>query len=236
MKKLIIYALNLCGYQIKRIKHIKNLDYQLYTILINDSPDVILDVGANKGQFALHMIKNGWKADILSFEPLSLEHKILQGRSNKYDNWRVWERCAIGDKPGTIDINISNNSVSSSILKITDKHVNAAPSSMSEKTEEVRVINLSSVIDSLSYESIAVKIDVQGFEKAVLLGLEGSWDKLTMFIVELSQVELYAGQWLEEDVIAFLESKDFKLVTRIPGFIDPKSGLTLQYDGVFKRR
>ncbi|MDA7891099.1 FkbM family methyltransferase [Akkermansiaceae bacterium] len=236
MKKIIVHILDLLGYQIKRLKHIKNNEYQIYTILKNEDPDVILDVGANRGQFAMDLIRNGWNSDIISFEPMSVEHSVLRKRAERYENWRVWDRCAVGEKSDSLEIKIANNSVSSSLLSTTEKHLNAEPSSRSEKTEKVPVINLSSVLKCLNYESIAIKIDVQGYEKAVLLGLMDRWDRITMLIVELSQVELYLGQWLEENVIEFLDSKGFELITRIPGFIDPISGMTLQYDGVFKRR
>lgn len=236
MKALFIYLLAKLGYQVKRIRHIKNIEYQLYTIIKNESPDVVLDIGANRGQFALQLIHNGWNSDIISFEPMSAEYKILSRRSRGYKNWRIWDRCAVGHTVGTQEINIANNSVSSSLRVMTDKHVSAAPSSRSERTELVDVVKLSNVLKQINFSSIALKIDVQGFEKEVLLGIEDSWEGITMLIVELSQHELYVGQWLEKEVIEFLDIRGFTLITRLPGFIDPQTGITLQYDGVFKRK
>ena len=38
----------------------------------------VIDVGANKGQFAINLFKNKFIGDILSFEPLKQEHEILK--------------------------------------------------------------------------------------------------------------------------------------------------------------
>ena len=66
------------------------------------------------------------KDKIVSFEPLTIARKKkLLYNASKDNNWFVHEQTAIGDYKGTININISKNSVSSSILPMHNLHSDA---------------------------------------------------------------------------------------------------------------
>jgi hypothetical protein len=51
----------------------------------------------------------------------------------------------------------------------------------------------------------------------------------------MSLVPLYEGQRLWKDILHRLEAEGFVLWQIIPGFSDPESGRSLQFDGVFYR-
>ena len=87
--------------------------------------NIIFDIGANTGQFSLDVRRKGYKGKIVSFEPLTIARKKLLYNSSKDPNWFVHEQTAIGDFKGTININISKNSVSSSILPMHNLHSDA---------------------------------------------------------------------------------------------------------------
>ena len=48
---------------------------------ISHEIDLILDVGANEGQFAQGVRDHGYRKDIISFEPLSNAHSVLLKKS-----------------------------------------------------------------------------------------------------------------------------------------------------------
>jgi hypothetical protein len=98
---------------------------QLIKVLNFFKINYIIDVGANTGQFCEGVYANGYNGDIISFEPLSSAYNLLILNSKKIPTWEVYKRCAIGNIDGKIKINISQNSVSSSILIVSDKHLNA---------------------------------------------------------------------------------------------------------------
>lgn len=77
--------------------------------------DLVLDVGANTGQFARHAREAGYIGRIISFEPLPDAHAELQRWSESDSLWMVAPRMAIGNHDGEAHINVSRNSVSSSI-------------------------------------------------------------------------------------------------------------------------
>lgn len=197
----------------------------------------ILDVGANTGQFAYYTRKFGYRNTIISFEPLSSAFAILKQFSENDSKWEV-VNSAIGDIDGEIEINISENSQSSSILDMMPGHVKSAPDSAYTGKEKVKIQKIDTVISNYSdnLEDTFLKIDTQGFEKKVLDGAEKSLKKLKGLQLELSMVELYKGETLITEMLNLIEEKGFIIYSLEPGFYDKKSGQLLQVDGIFFRR
>ena len=199
--------------------------------------DLVLDVGANTGQFACEIRQGGYTGRIVSFEPLSHAHSKLLLSSAKDSMWEVYPRCALGDHNGEIEINIAGNSLSSSILPMLESHESAAPESKYEGKEIVPIKTLNTVAGQYLKEAKApfLKIDTQGFEWLVLDGARDILPRIKGISVELSLVRLYEGQHLWREVIDRLEAEGFTLWALIPGFSDRLSGRSLQVDGIFYR-
>ena len=77
---------------------------------------------------------------------------------------------------------------------------------------------------------------MQGAELAVLRGAQDSLRSVRVVEAELSTVELYRGQALVEEVIAFLRLAGFDLIGIETSFRDRLSGDLLQANGFFRRR
>ena len=210
---------------------------QLLLALDRFGVDLVLDVGANVGQFAREIRTFGYPGRIVSFEPLEDAHRRLGEAAAGDGAWRVHPRCAIGDSDGEVAINVSANSVSSSLLPMTDAHAGAAGASAYVGRETVPSFRLDSVAAPYlaAAKSPFLKIDTQGFEWQVLDGAAQSLPRLRGLLCELSLVELYAGQRLWLDVLARLEAAGFTLWNLQPGFADPRDGRTLQLDAVLFR-
>lgn len=199
--------------------------------------DLIFDIGANTGQYALEIKRAGYNGRIISFEPLGSAFDSLKKCSANYPGWKV-ENTAIGDRSGNVDINISENLVSSSILNITTLSTKSAPASRYVNKESVKITTIDAIIDKYKtpLDTLFVKMDVQGYEKLVIDGARESMNKITGFQLELSLSELYEGSWLYLDLINYLDSLGFSLMFVEPGFLDPVSGKMLQMDGIFFRK
>ena len=76
----------------------------------------MFDVGANTGQFAYDLRKNHYDGHILSIEPQAAANAILNKRAAKFENWEIMDPLALGAENTTGVLNISRNSVSSSLL------------------------------------------------------------------------------------------------------------------------
>jgi len=78
--------------------------------------DLVLDVGANFGQFAQQCRASGYQGKIISFEPAITAHATLLRTASSDPLWTVADRVALGATNGETEINIAANSFSSSIL------------------------------------------------------------------------------------------------------------------------
>ena len=241
IKKKILKIIN-TALKILNIKIVKNVDqfsntYRLCLAFKEQNITEIYDIGANEGQFAKELRYYGYTHKIISFEPLSIEHAKLNNNSKNDENWEVYERVAIGDENKNIEINISKNSVSSSILNIKNEHIDAAPESKFVSKQKVNQVKLNDVFKKISknLSNSFLKIDTQGYEFQVLKGADQVLSNFKGVLVEVSLAELYEGQKNWIDIIEYLKSLGFKIWSIDRGFTNKKNGKTLQVDLVFFR-
>jgi FkbM family methyltransferase len=227
------------GVLIRKYNAATSEELRRFKLLQHHHIDLVFDIGANKGQYAMGIIDSGYKNKLVSFEPLSSVYHILEKKSENYDNWTVAPRCAIGDKKEEIEINISENSVSSTLLNMLDTHYEGAPDSKIIGKEKVQIVTLDEI--GLSYcekaKNIFLKIDVQGFEQEVLKGAENIINKAKGIEMEISVIPLYENQkWLLPEVLDYMKQKGFQLKSIAPAFTDNKTGIMLQCNGIFFRK
>jgi hypothetical protein len=144
---------------------------------------------------------------------------------------------AIGARSGEIEINIAENSVSSSVLGMLDLHVNAAPESRYIGKESVRVQTLDDAVAGHIEGGCKpfLKIDTQGYEWEVLEGAAATLARACGIMCELSLSPLYDQQRSWKDVVARVEGAGFALWSLDRGFTDPATYRVLQADAVFFR-
>lgn len=197
--------------------------------------DVVLDVGANRGQFARALRVHGYANRIVSFEPLQEPFQKLSGLARLDPNWSCYQ-VGIGDRKGSMQMNVAANSLSSSFLPMLPRHLVAAPHSRYTRQEKVQVTTLDSFFaDQTAQERLFLKIDVQGFELAVLRGAESTLEQVLAIEMELSLVPLYEGQATLCPTLDELRARGFELVSVEEDFEDVHSNRVLQVDGLFLR-
>lgn len=199
--------------------------------------NLVFDIGANEGQFAREIREYGYTGKIVSFEPLSSARKKLLSFAAADQNWEVHDQSAIGDQDGKIEIHIAGNSVSSSVLPMLESHSSAAVGSAYVDSERVPIDKLDVVAKQyMTPESkLFIKIDTQGFEWQVLDGADETLQHARGVHCELSLVPLYDGQRLWRDIVDRLDGEGFMLWALQKGFTDPRTGQSLQMDGIFLR-
>jgi FkbM family methyltransferase len=197
----------------------------------------VIDIGANEGQFAQFIRKSGFKGELHSFEPLDEAYSKISKLASTDKNWSVYQ-AAVGNTCGETEINVSENSVSSSILEMNASHLKLAPQSRYTKKQKIEIKTLDSLKETLQLKkgNIFLKIDTQGFEKNVLLGAENVLENINTIQLELSLLPLYNGEELFFDISKYLYDRNYFLVKIIPGIYDKTSRETLQFDGIFHRK
>ncbi len=205
--------------------------------LDHNNISIVLDVGANTGQYALSLRRFGYKKKIISFEPQLKEYKKILKNSSDDNNWFIHERIALGEKKRIKKIYNSKNSVSSSLKKINPIHTRADPKSKIVSTEIVKVKKLDDIFKNYHKrnKNILLKIDTQGYEYEVLKGSIKSLKHINLIQIELSLVNLYKNQvnWLK--VLNFLEKKNFRVIKFFDGFKNKKNNEFLQIDCLLKK-
>ncbi|BCO52674.1 MULTISPECIES: FkbM family methyltransferase [Mycobacterium avium complex (MAC)] len=200
--------------------------------------NVVLDVGANSGQYGNDLRCAAYTGRIISFEPLSTPFSKLERNASNDPLWDC-RQCALGESDGTISINVAGNAgASSSVLPMLKSHQEAFPPANYIGTEEVAIRSLDSVAPEVlgSTDQFFLKIDVQGFERQVLAGAKSTVnDRCVGMQLELSFLPLYEGGMLAREALELAESLGFTLMGLMPGFADPRDGRMLQADGIFFR-
>jgi FkbM family methyltransferase len=198
--------------------------------------DVVLDVGANIGQFGVELRRAGYHGRIVSFEPLSSAFRQLAIRAATDPAWSTHD-FALSNLDSTATLNIAGNSMSSSLLGMLATHSQSAPESAYVGTERIRTRRLDAILDTLATPGTGVylKIDTQGAELKVLEGAGDALNRIDTLELELSLVPLYEGGPLLPDMMALLAAKGYDLVGLEAGFSDARTGRLLQIDGIFHR-
>lgn len=226
-------AVQRAGFQLTRDRFKHRFVYALAQRGVGE----VLDVGANTGQFAQALRRAGFCGRIVSVEPLSEPFAVLAARCARDPAWTA-ERAAVSDAAGSLLVNVSANSVSSSVLPILGRSTAAAPQTGYVGSESVPALTVDELVvrHRLEPRQLLLKIDVQGYEMAVLKGAAVNLDRLAAVRAELSLVPLYEGQPLLPEMIDFFTRHGFELWDLEPGWVEPGTRRLLQLDGVFLRR
>jgi FkbM family methyltransferase len=194
----------------------------------------VVDIGANRGQFALIARKCFPDAMIASFEPLpgpaAIFRQVFAG-----DARVILHESAVGPEAGQAEIHISARDDSSSLLPITERQSTLFPGTAEAGCQSIRVSPLDKALASEEIAELALlKLDVQGFELQALQGCESLLRNFSWVYAECSFVELYEGQALADEVIAWLRERGFML-SGVYNMTYDKEERVIQADFLFAR-
>lgn len=203
-------------------------------LLSKYSIKTVVDVGANEGQFAVKLMnKNQYNGKIISFEPVTSAFHQLSKNSQKSSNWEVVQ-SAVGDSIGQVPINISQNSVSSSLRKVNAHTVEAEAGTAIVNTEMVPINTLDNLLKIHQWQNdLWLKIDVQGFEREVLQGASETLKQAKVVQIELAVIPSYEQSPYLEEIITTMRKSGFLLYSIMNGFRNYKTGQMYEMEGFF---
>jgi FkbM family methyltransferase len=174
--------------------------------------NTVVDIGANRGQFALCIRRLYPLAQIFSFEPLRKPACAWMRNFGADARARLFNK-AISSQSGPATMHVSRWDVSSSLLPFAQAQHDNFPFTEEASREAVETTSLEACIHEDQIRDFSLlKLDVQGFELAALQGCGGLLDRFRYVYVEASFIELYVGQALATEVIAFLLGRGFHLM------------------------
>ena len=208
---------------------------RLADLLARAGVTLVLDVGANRGQFAQALFAAGYAGRVLSFEPHPATHAALADAAAGAERWRVHPPLALGERAGTAELSSYDRSDMNSLLPAAPAMGQAFAGLDRAATVSVPVVRLDALWPEIvpAGERVMLKLDTQGSESAILEGVGDRLAEIAALQCEAAVTPLYQGQPRLGEVIARLERAGFEPALVSPGHWSRRLGRQLDLDIVF---
>lgn len=236
LKELINGVLGFAGIRLVRNDLPRSSDVAggLRQIITHLDISVTFDVGANVGQYATELRNMGYRGRIVSFEPQPVAFAALSGKAMLDPQWMT-RRLALGDQETEQELNISQNSVSSSFLPALTDIVEVEAGILQTGIEKVAITTLDKIYKEFigPTDRVFLKIDAQGYEPQILAGAREFLGCCKAVQMEMALFPSYRGQKMFLEMIECMNESGFRLVHLERGFSDTRTGYLIEVDGVF---
>lgn len=194
---------------IKFIKANEKFTFSRDYLLKLVNPDLILDCGANKGQWVsdiAHFYKN---IPIISIEPLKEPFSELEKLKIRFNNLQTL-KIALSDESTKAEMQVASNGGASSTLSSPTNHLKVNPQITFDLKESVEVKTLDSLAQLKGFSRIFIKLDLQGFEFKALQGATDLLKSVALVEIESSLTPQYLGETPHHELIIFLKNLGFE--------------------------
>ena len=209
--------------------------FSILPMTFKSSPVFVVDVGANHGQWIGSLLELLSIPEVWIFEPNPEAMKICQQRIGIRSGVKYFD-MALGDAAGQITLHVTASSHFASVLRprgeFLETHYgqNAACVVLNKQVE---VCTLDSLVpDSRSVDLL--KIDVQGFERAVLSGARRVLTNTRAILIEANLQSHYEGDDNFPALWSILADHGFSFWSLSPPYLG-QGGESLWADAVFIR-
>ena len=221
IQRIIIFAISIFDffYQAKWIKFLKKNKYNKFKLLI--------DIGAHKGESIELFSKNFNIKKIISFEASPITFKYLKNKIEKnaqgYNNTEiVVENIALGAEDKIIEFKQFNESSSSTIKEVDEESkyykrkfrlINFLSNKKTYQKLKIKISRLKDYIEKNNIEKIDfMKIDTEGYEFEILLGLENKIKLVDIIMFEHHYDNMIKKNYTYNDINELLIKNNFKKI------------------------
>ena len=197
----------------------------------------VLDVGANRGQYAKRLRRSGFDGYIVSFEPVPEVLAQLRAAAAGDPKWTV-HPYALGRQDGVTAMNVVPGTLSSVL----------APSSFGSRryaqlrqptTQEVEVRRLEGILDSVLEHVPSprpyLKLDTQGYDLEVFAGLGQRARDFVGMQSEVALMPIYDDMPRMPEALEAYERAGFEITGLFPVSRERATARVLEFDCVMVR-
>jgi FkbM family methyltransferase len=220
-------GLNRLGYDLRRLNEVEPdpMPYLLRSALSVYGIDLVIDVGANRGQWGASLRQGGYQGQIVSFEPVSGARDALAQIAAQATRmtWKV-RREALGDSDDAgAPMNVAALDQHSSLLQPSPEVLASYGDTYGVvRIESVPVARLDSIWDEVVPPGarVMLKTDAQGYDMRIIRGAGEKLALVSCVLLEVSLRPAYVGSDNGlRDVLNHLEEYGFRLagLSPVPG-------------------
>lgn len=222
------------GYQVVSYSHMRNHELRRAKLIRDLGVTVVVDGGANRGQYGSRLREHGYTGRIASFEPLAGPFSELSSLAARDGKWQCFQ-VALGDSPGILPVNVADFDQVSSMLAATGAM--RTESWRPREQRETAVVTLASLLPEILQpgDRPFLKLDVQGYEYRALRGAGSDLSRFHGIELELATVALYQEAVLAPKLVNLLDDLGFSLFSMEPSFVDFATGRVLEFESLFIR-
>jgi FkbM family methyltransferase len=194
--------------------------------------ETAIDVGANEGRWSVAVATLARPATLIAVEPSPSMLPRLRTTVGSLKGAHV-VGSAVGDAIGETTLNVTSHSHNASLARPRTREMDLLYGGGYDVVERVRVplTTLDELTRDLREVSL-LKIDVQGFERAVLEGAAQTLEKTRWLLIEANFSSHYEGDILFPELHARITAAGFVLTGLSPPFI--RSGVALWCDALYE--
>tara|TARA_B100000965_G_C19587698_1_gene756537 strand:- start:1913 stop:2614 length:702 start_codon:yes stop_codon:yes gene_type:complete len=181
-----------------------------------------IDVGSHLGTYSDLILKYFHKTKILMIEPQLDIFKKIKIKYSKNKNIKIFN-FAISDKNSQKNIFINHHNLTSSLtefnynnnyLKLKSKIFNTTPKGMIKKKLKIKTVKMNTFLSNNKINKIdLIKIDTEGHELAVLIGIENKISKVKNILIEFHNDEIFHN-YNPDKVHQYLIKNNFVLLKK----------------------
>jgi FkbM family methyltransferase len=213
-----------------------HLAYLLKKLEIN----LVLDVGANVGQFGSELRRIGYQGWIFSFEPVKQAYSGLFAQAKNDELWKTFN-FALGSTEETLGINVTTATNLSSFFIPNDKaHESYQSQAPVVEVQNVDVHRLDKILpliaNNIHSPRILLKMDTQGFDIEVMKGAFGCLNDIMAVQSELSVLPLYENMPNYLEALSLYKEYGFEVTGVYPISRDKENLAVMEFDGFLVRK
>ncbi len=233
MARLLHKLADSFGYQLKRKKLLYNSQNLIKLLVEKHRIDLVIDVGANTGQFASELRAGGYQGQIISFEPVQTTFQKLSENCKADAKWTA-VNLALGAQKGELCINTSELSDFNSILAPNDFAKSTWQKLDTKSTEiiEVDTLDQFALNHNLLDKRIFLKLDTQGYDLEAFKGALACIPAIKILQSEVSFIQIYEGMPNFRESLDTYLSHGFQISAFFPVSEKP-DGAAIEMDCIF---